>query len=109
MLLLYYPARALNRTRLVAIKTCRANVLLQLALRNLQVVSTGAILSEQPLRHGIDTLVRALRRKNRCDEQLQRVAVIERAGGVRVFALQKLYDFTRTLFILFPQASPLES
>src|SRR6185503_4739623 len=60
------------------------DILLKLRLRDGQVVRRSAVLLEEATGHEVDPLVLRLRREDRRDEQLERVAELERGSPVGV-------------------------
>src|SRR5438067_8923849 len=90
---------ALNRSGLVAVKTCRADVLLKLCLRDAGIIFCATIFPEEIGGDKVDALVCALRRENRCDQQLKRVCMVERATRVHVCALEQADEMSCALFL----------
>src|SRR5690242_7953410 len=87
--------RRADALRLVAVEAGLLDVLLQLLQVGARVVRRAAILLEESLRHGVDTLVGALGREDGGDEQLQRRGEIERAGGIGIICPQDRHDRAR--------------
>src|SRR5574337_357127 len=74
--------------RLVSIKACGSNRLLQLDLISLGKGLRGRIPLEQPLRAPVDPLVGALGGQDRGDEELERLLEIQRDTRIGVGLLQ---------------------
>ena len=77
-------ARAHHGLGFVAEETCRTNFLFQLAWRRISERLSIRVFLKESLGHLIHTHVRALRGKNRRDQQLERVLVIQFAGSARI-------------------------
>ena len=86
------PAAGEDALSFVAEKARRLDHFLQLALlRRRERVSIG-IAGKQGGRDAIDALIRALRRQNRGNEQLQRIGVVQSAMGIGILLGQLAND-----------------
>ena len=91
-----FAAAVLDVLRLVAKKAGRFNGLLQLGERGVRVVRHRAIFFEQLFRDNIDAFIGALCRKNRGDEQFQRLGVIQLTARFRISPVQRGDDFPQS-------------
>ena len=85
------------RFRLV--KPAGAYILLHLADLRLSKRVDARKPFEQRRRHHIHPLIRTLRGKPRCYQQLMRFFIYQRALYVRIFAPEKLYHLCRAFFL----------
>src|SRR5260370_24419246 len=92
-------ARAHHRFRLVPEKSCRPDVLLQLAWRGVGECFRIWIFLIKLFSHLIDAHVRALRGKNRGDQQLKNVFVLQLARRIRVRFIQFRENFRDALVL----------
>lgn len=93
-------ARALNRFRLVAKEASRLDVLLKFGVAHLEIIFGLAVLAEQIGSDDVDALVGALGGKNRRNQKLKSICMIQRAAGIGVGALEELDDFFGARFLL---------
>ena len=80
---------------LVPEKAGGLNLLFQHSGIDSRVVGGRAVLREQMWRDQVDPRVGALRGENRRDDELEGVAMVQRAGRVRILALQASDDLPR--------------
>ena len=88
-----HRAASFNVPRLVSIKAGSLDVLLQFGEVGLCVVFCGAAFLEEISRDNVHAFVGALSRKNRSDEQFERIGKIQLAMCVRIGLLQSGDDF----------------
>ena len=91
-------ARPHHGLGLVAEESCRPNLLLQFAWRCVRKSFRVGILLEQGLGDLIHTHVRALRRKNRSNQQFKRAFMIQFTGGVGIRLVQLRQNGGHTLW-----------
>ena len=87
-----HPCRADDALRLVAVEAGAADFLLEHCRVRIRVVLGGLVLLEQGGCNHVDAFVRALRRKDGGDKELERVLVVQRDRGVREPFGQELAD-----------------
>jgi hypothetical protein len=69
------------------------DVLLELAFGRIRVVLGLLVFAEQVFGDEVDARIGALSRKNGRNQQLERIAVLQRRADVRVFFLEPADDF----------------
>ena len=92
-------AGAQNRFGLVAVKTGRADFFFDIERIRIRKRGRSWVLLEEPRRDHVHALVGALRRKNRGDEELERVVVPQRAAGGWVGFAQSMQNGFHTFGI----------
>lgn len=92
-------ASAEDRFRLVAVKTGRADFFFDIPRIRIRERGRSWILLEESRSDHVHALVGALRRKNRGDEELERVVVLQRAAGGRVGFVQSMQNGFHTFGI----------